>query len=117
MTALPVPPPCPHPQCAHPTEPVTADGEDIWRCPACGRRTYGTENPDDDDQLPAFSEMGEDGVTICYLGTGDIDFEATAELAAQDGPDDEDDLEAAHAACIEPHRGADGYVDCDGRPL
>ncbi|MEJ8662277.1 hypothetical protein [Streptomyces sp. MS1.AVA.4] len=28
------------------------------------------------------------------------------------------DPDAAHADCIEPHRGADGeYVDCDGRPL
>lgn len=90
MTALPVPPRCPDPQCAHPTEPFTADGEDIWRCPRCGRRTYGTGYLDDDGQLPTFSETGEDGVTICYLSTGDIDFEATAELAAQDGPDDDD---------------------------
>lgn len=22
-----------------------------------------------------------------------------------------------HAGCYQPHRGADGYVDCDGRPL
>ncbi|MDG5807943.1 hypothetical protein P9869_35910 [Streptomyces ossamyceticus] len=34
-----------------------------------------------------------------------------------DGPDDEDDHGAAHAECIEPHRSADGYVDCDGRAL
>jgi hypothetical protein len=24
---------------------------------------------------------------------------------------------ADHDACIEPHRSADGYVDCDGRAL
>ncbi|WP_199881801.1 hypothetical protein [Streptomyces sp. CB03911] len=23
----------------------------------------------------------------------------------------------AHADCIEPHRTADGYANCDGRPL
>ncbi|WP_063801996.1 hypothetical protein [Streptomyces sp. WM6378] len=28
-----------------------------------------------------------------------------------------DDHEEAHAGCIEPHHSADGYVDCDGRPL
>lgn len=22
-----------------------------------------------------------------------------------------------HADCIQPHRGPDGYTDCDGRPL
>lgn len=22
-----------------------------------------------------------------------------------------------HASCFEPHLGADGYVDCDGRPI
>ncbi|QDN84379.1 hypothetical protein [Streptomyces sp. RLB3-6] len=34
-------------------------------------------------------------------------------------PDDEADRdhEAAHAECIEPHRSAEGYVDCDGREL
>ncbi|MFI0141586.1 hypothetical protein [Streptomyces luteogriseus] len=31
--------------------------------------------------------------------------------------DEDDDHEAAHAECIQPHRSADGYVDCDGRPL
>lgn len=34
-------------------------------------------------------------------------------------PDDEADRdhEAAHAKCIEPHRSAEGYADCDGRAL
>ncbi|MCX4411648.1 hypothetical protein OG840_61905 [Streptomyces sp. NBC_01764] len=31
--------------------------------------------------------------------------------------EDGDDHEAAHAECIQPHLSADGYVDCDGRPL
>ncbi|MER6125368.1 hypothetical protein ABT173_22585 [Streptomyces sp. NPDC001795] len=96
MTALPAPPPCP--QCAYPTEPFAACGEDIWRCPRCGRRTYGTGDPDDDDQLPAFSETDAEGRLVCYLGTGDIDVEATAELAAQDAPDDEDDEDRHQAA-------------------
>jgi hypothetical protein len=25
--------------------------------------------------------------------------------------------DAAHAGCFQPHLSADGYVDCDGRPL
>ncbi|MGP3951163.1 hypothetical protein [Streptomyces sp. 7N604] len=113
MTMLPTPP-CPN--CAHPTEPFEVEGEGIWRCPKCHRRTYGTGDADD-AQLPSYSEVDEDGATIIFHGTGDIDIEATAELAAQDGPDDEDNRDAAHADCSEPHRSADGYVDCDGRPL
>ncbi|MGN9763100.1 hypothetical protein [Streptomyces sp. SD31] len=31
--------------------------------------------------------------------------------------DEDDDHEAAHAGCFQPHPSADGYVDCDGRPL
>lgn len=37
----------------------------------------------------------------------------------QASADDEDDYdhESAHAECIQPHLSADGYADCDGRPL
>ncbi|MCJ0875630.1 hypothetical protein [Streptomyces sp. AP-93] len=37
-----------------------------------------------------YSETDEHGALIIYHGTGDIDFEATTELASQDGPDDQD---------------------------
>ncbi|WP_331718756.1 hypothetical protein [Streptomyces sp. NBC_00212] len=77
-------PPCP--ECSTPTLPLAVDGEDIWRCPPCGRRTYGTDDLHDED-LSSYAET------------------------------DQDDYEAAHAGCIQPHYTADGYVDCDGRPL
>lgn len=34
-------------------------------------------------------------------------------------PDHDDDpaLEADHGGCFQPHHGAEGYVDCDGRPV
>ncbi|KAB7833541.1 hypothetical protein [Streptomyces mobaraensis] len=68
------------------------DGEEVWRCPApgCGRRTYGTGDPDDDQQLPPYTEADETGAVICHHGDGTVDLEATAELAAQDGPGPED---------------------------
>ena len=79
------------PECGNATERFEAEGETIWRCPRCGRRTYGTGDADDDDQLPSYSEVDEDGDTVIYHGTGEVDIEATAELASQDGPADEDD--------------------------
>jgi hypothetical protein len=45
------------------------------------------------------AETDEDGDTVIFHDTGDIDFED------------------AHAECIQPHLSADGYVDCDGRAL
>ncbi|WP_093804065.1 hypothetical protein [Streptomyces sp. Wb2n-11] len=58
--------------------------EEVWRCtaPDCTRRTYGTGNPD--DALSAYTETC--AVFICH-GTDEVDVKATAELAAQDGPD------------------------------
>ncbi|UQI49823.1 ATP-binding protein (plasmid) [Streptomyces sp. HU2014] len=84
-------PPCP--ECSTPTVLLTADGEDIWRCPdpECGRRTYGTGNEDDDDALPPYTETDADGAVLVYHGTGHLDIEATAELASQDGPDQDDE--------------------------
>ncbi|MFJ2778224.1 hypothetical protein [Kitasatospora sp. NPDC087315] len=107
------------PECSGSTLPFSVDGEDIWRCPACGRRTYGTGNEDDDGALPTYTETCSDDTMIIYHGRGEVDLEASAELASQDGPDDEDeyDHEDTHAGCIEPHRSADGYVDCDGMAL
>ncbi|WP_327332946.1 AAA family ATPase [Streptomyces anulatus] len=69
------------------------DGEDIWRCsaPECGRRTYGTCDPDDDQELPSYTETGADGTVLVYHGTGHLDLEATAELASQDGPGEDDE--------------------------
>lgn len=102
MTALPTPPPCP--ECAHPTEPFTVDGEDIWRCPdpECGRRTYGTGSPDDDDCLPPYTETAADGTVFIYHGTGHLDFEATAELASQDEPDEGDSEPAGPIVVVPP---------------
>lgn len=102
MTALPTPPPCP--ECAHPTEPFTVGGENIWRCPdpECGRRTYGTGSRDDDDCLPPYTETGADGAVFVYHGTGDLDLEATAELASQDGPDEDDSDPAGPIIVVPP---------------
>jgi Transcription factor zinc-finger len=78
------------PSCRASTERIEVEGEEVWRCPACGRRTYGTTDPDADDDLPAFEEDG-----IVYHGTGEADEEATAELASQqsalDDWDEDDD--------------------------
>jgi hypothetical protein len=84
-----VTPPCP--ECATETEPIVVEGEDVFRCPApgCGRRTYGTD-PEDDQDLPSYTETDEDGAVFVFHGTGEVDVEATAELAAPGGPDDED---------------------------
>ncbi|MGW6605165.1 hypothetical protein [Streptomyces sp. NPDC055036] len=89
MTSV-TPPPCP--DCSTVTERIEVEGEKVWRCTAadCTRRTYGTGDENDDFDLPSYSETDENGAVIIYHGTGDTDFEATAELAAQDGPDDED---------------------------
>ncbi|QFQ94849.1 hypothetical protein F9278_00045 (plasmid) [Streptomyces phaeolivaceus] len=84
------PPPCP--ECQAVTEPIQVAGEDVFRCPApgCGRRTYGTSDPDADDALPPYTEVDEDGATLLYRGNGELDVEATAEHDSQHGPDDED---------------------------
>ncbi|MEU0032033.1 hypothetical protein [Streptomyces sp. NPDC006335] len=42
---------------------------------------------------------------------------AGAFLAQHAEPDEAHDHDAAHAECIEPHLTADGYADCDGKPL
>ena len=97
-------PPCP--QCSTATERIEVEGEEVWRCtaPDCSRRTYGTGDPEDDDALPGYSEADEDGAVLIFRGTGEIDVEATAELAAQDGPDDElvEDERPAPAAAAMP---------------
>ncbi|MEV6683388.1 hypothetical protein AB0N09_42040 [Streptomyces erythrochromogenes] len=84
------PPPCPG--CSTDTEQINVEGEKVWRCtaPDCTRRTYGTGDPDDDEDLPPYTETDEDGAAIVYHGTGEIDIETTAELAAQSGPQQDD---------------------------
>ncbi|MEU1312546.1 ATP-binding protein [Streptomyces cinnamoneus] len=81
------------PECSTPTAPFTVDSEDIWRCPGpeCGRHTYGTGNEDDDDALPPYTETDTDGAVLVYHGNGHLDLEATAELASQNGPDEDDE--------------------------
>ncbi|MFC8223590.1 hypothetical protein ACFUTY_36165 [Streptomyces sp. NPDC057362] len=82
------------PDCSAATERIEVEGEEVWRCtaPDCTRRTYGTGDPDDDDALPPYTETDETGAVLIHHGTGEVDIEATAELAAQDGPDEDDDL-------------------------
>ncbi|MFZ3476041.1 hypothetical protein ACODT4_44430 [Streptomyces sp. 2.9] len=105
-------PPCPG--CSTPTEVVEVEGKAVWRCPSCRRRTYGTADPDQDQELPSYTETDSDGGVLVYHGNGELDVEATAEWAAQDDSDDE----SAHADCIEPHQRHDGeYVDCEGNLL
>lgn len=98
-------PPCP--ECQTVTEPIKAEDEDVFRCPApgCGRRTYGTGDPDADDALPPYTETDADGAVFVHHGTGEVDIEATAELTAQDGPaeDDQADEEQAAPAADTPH--------------
>ncbi|MFI5702645.1 hypothetical protein ACIA78_21685 [Streptomyces xanthochromogenes] len=83
MTSV-TPPPCA--ACPAVMERITVEGEDHFRCPACEGRTYGTGDEDDDLDLPSYSDVDEDGAVIIYHGNGEIDFETTAELAAQDAP-------------------------------
>lgn len=89
MTSV-TPPPCP--DCPTVTERIEVAGEEVWHCtaPDCTRRTYGTGDENDDQDLPSYCETDEHGALIIHHGTGDIDFEATAELAVQEGPDDQD---------------------------
>lgn len=82
------------PECRAATVSIQAEGEDLFRCPACGRRTYGTGDPDDDDALPPYTETDESGAVFVHRGTGEVDVEATAEVAAQEGPGEDDDLGA-----------------------
>ncbi|MEU7031603.1 hypothetical protein AB0A60_33510 [Streptomyces sp. NPDC046275] len=79
------PPTCP--DCSTDTEQIDVEGEKVWRCtaPDCDRRTYGTGDPYDDQDLPSYTEADADGTTIVYHGTGEIDVETTAELASQEG--------------------------------
>ncbi|WP_316782968.1 TFIIB-type zinc ribbon-containing protein [Streptomyces sasae] len=74
------------PQCSTPMHPMTSDGYTFFRCPACGRRSFCSS--DDDTELPSYSQK-EDGGVVIYHGTGEVDVEATAELAAQDAPEGE----------------------------
>ncbi|WP_431776325.1 hypothetical protein [Streptomyces cucumeris] len=80
------------PECRAATVLIQVEGEDLFRCPTCGRRTWGAE-PDDDDNLPPYSETAEDGSVLIYHGNGELDFEATAEHASQNGPGEEDGLD------------------------
>ncbi|MFD9453466.1 AAA family ATPase [Streptomyces sp. NPDC059985] len=82
------PPGCP--ACSGPTEPFQVEGEAVWRCPSCRRRTYGTADSDRDFELPTYTETDADGGVTVYHGTGEVDIEATAEWAAQDDPEDVD---------------------------
>jgi len=94
-------PPCP--DCSTATVALAVCGEDLWRCPdpECGRRTYGTGSEDADDCLPPYTETDADGAVLVYHGNGHLDIEATAELASQDGPD-EDDEEPAGFLVVPP---------------
>lgn len=51
--------------------------------------------------------LGSKGVAAADAGT----------FLAQHADDDTYNRDAAHAGCFQPHRSADGYIDCDGRPL
>lgn len=108
-------PPCP--ECSTETVPLTVDGEDVWRCPdpECGRRTYGTGSEDDDRALPTYTETGADGAVLVYHGNGHLDLEATAELAAQDGPDEEDE-ESADFLVVPPLDLVPGTLPFVARP-
>lgn len=91
-------PPCP--DCSTATERIEVEGEEVWRrmSPYCTRRTYGTGDPDTDDALPPCTETDADGAVFVHHGTGEVDIEATAELAAQDGPADEEQTAPADGA-------------------
>jgi hypothetical protein len=66
----------------------------------------------------------EDGQTlICWKSPGHITSRSAENREHYDPSadvrwsDDNPSAAADHDACIEPHRSADGYVDCDGRAL
>ncbi|MFD8671041.1 hypothetical protein ACFV1U_37460, partial [Streptomyces microflavus] len=48
------------------------------------------DGADDGTNLPSYTETDPDGTAIVYHGTGEIDIETTAELAARDDPDEDD---------------------------
>lgn len=70
----------------------------------------------DPDPPPRSRRRGHLALPPCgrrTYGTDDLHDEDLSSYAETD----QDDYEAAHAGCIQPHYTADGYVDCDGRPL
>jgi hypothetical protein len=61
--------------------PMEFEGFDFFNCAACGRRSFCSDDYDD-SELPSYTQE-EDGVVVIYHGIGEVDIEATAELAAQ----------------------------------
>uniref|UniRef100_A0AAU1M5G5 DUF5709 domain-containing protein n=1 Tax=Streptomyces sp. NBC_00148 TaxID=2903626 RepID=A0AAU1M5G5_9ACTN len=109
--------------CSTATERIEAEGEEAWRstAPDHTRRTYGTGDPDD-YALPPYTETEETGAVFIHHGSGEVDIEATAELAAQDDPDEDDDLvveeqpaPAAGAPAPERARGTERDPRAPGR--
>ncbi|MFF6903317.1 hypothetical protein [Streptomyces hydrogenans] len=77
------------PECAAATAPFEVEGEALWRCPSCCRRTYGMDDPDRDADLPSYTETDADGSVTVYHGSGEVDIEATAEWASQSSEETE----------------------------
>jgi len=66
-----------------------------------------------------FSAVPEPTILVSLVGSR-ASGRTTITVLTDDDSDSNGDGEHAedsHAACIEPHRTADGYADCDGRPL
>jgi hypothetical protein len=63
--------------------PMDFEGFDFFHCPSCGRRSFCADEVDD-SELPSYSQE-ENGAVVIYHGNGEVDVEATAELAPQ-GP-------------------------------
>ncbi|MFD5877031.1 hypothetical protein [Streptomyces sp. NPDC060322] len=77
--------------CSTATERIEAEGEEGRSTAPDSRRTCGTSDPDD-DALPPYTETNETGAVFIHHGSDEVDIEATADLAAQDDPDEDDDL-------------------------
>jgi hypothetical protein len=92
--------------CSTITERISVEGEEVFRCPGCGRRTYGTSDENDDLNLPSYSEVDEDGAVVVHHGNGEIDIEATAEYPQNDDAG-ENDLDGGDQD--EPGPTADGW--------
>ncbi|WP_316779550.1 hypothetical protein [Streptomyces sasae] len=72
---------------------------------------------DDTQQQAPHAALAPQADTAAPIGNAGVTALDADDILAQDEDEDIYDHDAAHAECIQPHRTAAGYADCDGRPL